>query len=600
LLEYRDPNFGSRYSVPKDEMLVVTDFPDASGNAERLCFTNPRELIVAERTSDVRSALGRVERAAAAGHYAVGFVAYDAAPAFDAALRVGGHAATPLLWFGIYDAPHRAPYTRAPAALTDVSWKPHVERAEYENAIADIRRGIGEGSFYQVSHTIRLRANGLDDPRGTYESLHSAQPSSYGMYLDIGRFTILSVSPELFFETSGRGIRTRPMKGTARRGRWSDEDAACAVALAASSKDRAENVMIVDLVRNDLGRIAEVGTVAVPHLFEVERHPTLWQMTSTIIATLRPDAQLTDIFAALFPCGSVVGAPKVAAASWIADHETAPRGVYCGAIGIVRPGGDCVFNVAIRTLVIDGESGTGEYGAGGGITIDSTAVGEYDELLAKAAILGNVPTNFDLLETMRLCNGVYTRLDRHMRRLLSSADYFDFPGIASAVDDALCDCAIRYPEGDHRVRLVVSRDGTARTDATPVAPLDSATRASPRCVIDNAPLSSRDPFRFHKTTRRDVYNERRAAHPAVDEVILVNERGEATECTIGNFVVEIDGERLTPPLTCGLLPGVFREELIELGAVSERVLYPAEVAAATRIWLVNSLREWVELDLTRQ
>jgi para-aminobenzoate synthetase/4-amino-4-deoxychorismate lyase len=320
-------------------------------------------------------------------------------------------------------------------------------------------------------------------------------------------------------------------------------------------------------------------------------------MTSTVSARLRANTTLPDIFAALFPSGSVVGAPKIAAAAWIAAHEGAPRGIYCGAIGVVRPGGDCVFNVAIRTLVIDGERRVAEYGAGGGITADSTSAGEYDELLAKAAVLRGGPPSFELLETMRLSEGRYTRRERHVRRVCASAEYFDFGDVAAAVGRALDTRARMSPTGDHRVRLLVSRDGTTRTEATPVAPREASSPSPWRCALSAVPVSSRDVFLFHKTTNRGVYEERRAAHPDADEVMLVNERGELTECTIGNLVVEIGGERLTPPLGCGLLAGVFREELLEQGKIEERVLHPSALSAATGLWLVNSLREWVPLTL---
>jgi para-aminobenzoate synthetase/4-amino-4-deoxychorismate lyase len=290
----------------------------------------------------------------------------------------------------------------------------------------------------------------------------------------------------------------------------------------------------------------------------------------------------------------VVGAPKIAAASWIAENEGASRGVYCGAIGIVRPGGDCVFNVAIRTLVVDRETGMAEYGTGGGVTIDSTAAGEYDELVAKAAVLRGGRAEFDLLETMRLTNGEFVRRERHRRRVLGSADYFDFPDVARSVDAALDACARLAPVGDHRVRVLVSRGGAVRTETTPFVPRPNALR----CAIAQSPVSSRDPMLFHKTTLRGVYDARRAEHPDVDEVILVNEREELTECSIGNLVAEIGGERFTPPADCGLLAGVFRGELLERGVIAERVLRPADAASATRLWLVNSLREWVDLTLS--
>ncbi|MEP6619033.1 MAG: aminodeoxychorismate synthase component I [bacterium] len=569
-----------------DPTFVLIDFP----GHPRLSFTNPVEVIVADDVKNVRPALARVEARAAAGYFAVGFVSYDAAPAFDSALRVNASLHMPLLWFAVFTAPtERAQLITGDNARA--TWRPHVTESQYERAIADIQRGIRDGTFYQVNHTLRLRAEWSGDPRAAYEALRAAQPAAYGMYVDTGRFHVLSVSPELFFSRTGRDIQARPMKGTARRGRWPSEDASAAAGLKASPKERAENVMIVDLVRNDLGRIADVGSVTVSRLFEVEQHPTVWQMTSTISARLPAQTGLPDIFGALFPCGSVVGAPKIAAASWIADHEDAPRGVYCGSMGIVRPGGDCTFNVAIRTLVIDGESGIAEYGAGGGITIDSTPAGEYDELMAKAAVLQGPSPDFQLLETMRLTNGAFVRRERHLSRLVTSAEYFAFPDVRHAATIALDERARTSAVGDHRVRLLAAHDGTVRTEATPF----TANSSPQRCAVAQAAVNSSDPFLFHKTTHRVVYNERRAAHADVDEVILVNERGELTECSVGNLVLEIDGVRFTPPLDCGLLPGVFREELLARGAIHERVLHPADLQRATRIWRINSLREWTAL-----
>jgi len=627
------------------------DFPDSSGRPERQAFSHPIEIVEAWAFPEVLDALARVERHAFAGRFAVGFVAYDAAPAFDEALRIGSRAPTPLLWFGIYDGPRADGGGPAWAGLAATrpesgsgsgsgsesgsgsgsefgsesesgsesrswsesgsgsgwwesgwesgpkrsAWEPHVDRGTYDDAIERIKRGILDGAFYQVNHTLRLRSRWRGDPVAVYERLRGAQPASHGIYVDTGPMQIASASPELFFARSDRRIVTRPMKGTARRGRWGEEDRAAAHALRASAKDRAENVMIVDLVRNDLGRIARTGSVTVPSLFDVERHPTVWQMTSTIEAELRDGVDLGGIFSALFPCGSVIGAPKIAAAAWIAEHEAAPRGVYCGAMGVVRPGGDCTFNVAIRTLVLDRERGTAEYGAGGGITIDSSPGVEYDEVLAKAAVLEGPAPTFALLETLRLRDGRFVRRDRHLRRLADSADYFGFPPVVEAARSALDERADAHPSGEHRVRLLVDRDGSARTEAVVLARADGPG-APVRCALARGPVSSRDPFLFHKTTNRRQYEEHARACGA-DEVILWNERGELTECSIGNVVLEIAGERLTPPIASGLLAGVFREELLECGQIAERVLRREDLRRAATIWRINSLREWTPLRL---
>ncbi|HEY4129079.1 MAG TPA: chorismate-binding protein, partial [Gemmatimonadaceae bacterium] len=288
------------------EFSAVSTFPAIGGSGQRLAFRSPSEVIVAETLEDVRAALECVDRATQAGKWAVGFVAYDAAPAFDSALEVPPRIGDgpPLVCFGVFDAPVAIADVHTHADMAESVWTPHVSRAHYASSVERIRQGIRDGDFYQVNHTVRLCT--AIDPASTsdlFGSMHAAQPNSYAMELEAGRWAILSVSPELFFARTGNAIETRPMKGTVSRGRWFKEDARYREQLAASEKDRAENVMIVDLVRNDLGRIAKTGTVDVPRLFEIEQHPTVWQMTSTITATLRHDVTLTDIFSALFPCG---------------------------------------------------------------------------------------------------------------------------------------------------------------------------------------------------------------------------------------------------------------------------------------------------------
>ncbi|HET9004491.1 MAG TPA: bifunctional anthranilate synthase component I family protein/class IV aminotransferase, partial [Gemmatimonadaceae bacterium] len=434
------------------------------------------------------------------------------------------------------------------------------------------------------------------DPLALYQRMRDAQPSGYCAYLDLGRHCILSASPELFFHRSGDRITTRPMKGTAGRGRWLEEDDAAALALASSEKERAENVMIVDLLRNDIGRIARPGSVRVSSLFAVERHPTVLQMTSTIEAELAPRTTLRDIIAALFPCGSITGAPKVAAMQKIAALERSPRGVYCGAIGHISPDGDAIFNVAIRTAWVDRDTSTIEYGVGGGITWDSAASAEYDEIRAKSAIVTSATPSFELLETMRLTRDGYVRRERHLARLADSARYFGIPVDMHAVERALDVHARATSDFPRRVRLLVARDGTPRVEDRPLG--GDATSATPQTMaLATSPVSSADPFLFHKTTHRAVYDKHRAEHPDVFDVLLWNEKGELTEFTIGNVVVRLDGVDWTPPRECGLLAGTYRAELLERGEIRERRLRVEDLRRAEAVWLVNSLRERVPMAL---
>jgi para-aminobenzoate synthetase/4-amino-4-deoxychorismate lyase len=351
-----------------------------------------REL-VAQEPDEVPGVIAAVEEESRRGRIAAGFVAYEAAPGLDAALRVREDDDTvPLAWFGIFrervsvDAPapsdHRAPSD---------DWMPSESRERYDTSIATIRSHIEAGDTYQVNYTLRLRAAAPQNLDAFYADLCLAQTASYCVSIRTDRFGVLSASPELFFEIDGERITTRPMKGTIARGRTLDEDEAASARLAASRKDRAENAMIVDLIRNDLGRIAISGSVRPRDLFMTERYDTVWQMTSRIDARLREGIDLLDVFRALFPSGSVTGAPKVRTMELIAELETAPRGVYTGAIGFVEPSAvgrpHAVFNVAIRTVVVDLDAGTAEYGTGGGITHDSSAEAEYEEALTKARVL---------------------------------------------------------------------------------------------------------------------------------------------------------------------------------------------------------------------
>ena len=488
-------------------------------------------------------------------------------------------------------------------------WTPDVDGLEYRRSIETIRDAIRDGSVYQVNYTLRMTAPFSGDPFALHQRLCAAQGASYSAYLDLGRFSVLSASPELFFERRGSSVTCRPMKGTARRGRWKEEDDEAVRGLLASEKDRAENAMIVDLVRNDLGRISEFGSVQARDVFRVETYRTVHQMTSTIESTVREGCTLLDLFRSVFPCGSVTGTPKIASTQFIKDLERAPRGVYCGAIGYVRPGGDCVFNVPIRTVLVDRERGNAEYGVGGGITWDSSTDEEYAEVLTKAEILTAEWPPFSLLETLRADNGRPVRLAAHLDRMENSAAYFGLPFSASAVEAAI-GRALTETEGaapSARLRALSDQEGRISIEVHPcetVYPAASPgadtvpSAADVRSISLSAnPVFSRYPFLFHKTTHRSVYESRAAEHPDVFDVLLMNEEGFITEFTRGNLVAEIGGVLCTPPRECGLLAGIFRGELLAEGEIQERPVTIGEVREASRLWLINSVREWVEVRL---
>jgi para-aminobenzoate synthetase / 4-amino-4-deoxychorismate lyase len=552
-----------------------------------LAFGAPAEVIEARTLGEVLPALRAVEAAARAGRWAVGYLAYEAAPALDEALTVRPGEG-PLLWFGLHDAP-LGPPPGGPCDARLTGLAPRSDRAAHRASVARLREAIAAGTAYQVNLTLRLRGRLEGDPLALYRRLRAAQGGGQTAYLRAGGRIIVSASPELFLQTRGDRVVTRPMKGTARRGRWPAEDEAAARALGASGKDRAENVMITDLLRNDLGRVAATGSVVVTAPLVLERFRTVWQLTSTVEARLAPGAGLVALLQATFPCGSVTGAPKPSAMRLIAAEEPWARGAYCGAVGAVAPGGDACFGVAIRTCEVELPGGQVTYGTGGGITWGSDADAEWDEALAKAAVLDLDPARPTLLETMRLEGGRVALLDLHLDRLAGSARWH-----GTALDLAAVRALVEAERGDARLRLLLAPDGTARLERAPLpAPLDGPARLA----FAAAPVSSRDAALFHKTTDRARYDARRAERPDCFDVILVNEAGAPTETAIGSLVVERGGERVTPPLEAGLLPGVFRAALLARGEVRQRPLTRAEVERAPRLWLVNALRGWVEARL---
>jgi para-aminobenzoate synthetase/4-amino-4-deoxychorismate lyase len=575
--------------------LARFDALGSHGEGRSFVFRRLASVVEAWTLAEVVPALQAVERAVAEGLHAAGFVAYEAAPAFDPALSVRGvdesAGPLPLLRFALFRDRMEGRPPSAEEADGEFSlgvWTPSVTEEHYAEAVGRIREWIAAGDTYQVNHTFRLRASFTGDDAAAYARLVLAQRAAYSAHLRFGAVSILSISPELFFRWEGDALTLRPMKGTRPRGRWPAEDAALAAALLASAKDRAENVMIVDLLRSDAGRVAVPGSVDVPRLFEVERYETVHQLTSTIRARTRPGTRLSDLFGALFPSGSITGAPKIRTSRLIAELEDSPRGVYTGAVGFVSPG-EAIFNVAIRTLVIDRRAGTAELGVGSGITYDSDAAAEYRECLSKAEFARRAPNDFHLLETLlwEPENGFFL-LGGHLDRLRESARYFGFRCDREEIERRLADGVSSRLTGPRRVRLLLTREGGVSVEVSPLPVSEEPVRVA----LAGEAVNSEEPLLYHKTTRREVYERRAAERPDCDDVLLVNERGEVTESTIANVVVETAGERLTPPLACGLLPGVFRAELLRRGAVAERVLTPADLQRAEAIWLVNSVRRW--------
>ena len=561
-------------------------------------FRNPVRTVTANTPSEVLPALDLIETLVNNRQlHAAGFISYEAAPAFDSSLMVRPDpSGFPLLWFGLYEKPETWATLPSPSnhpARPPVCWTPSIDHDQYREAMARIHRYLYNGDTYQVNFSFRLQAPFANEPWSFFCDLVCAQHAHHAAFVENDRFALCSASPEQFFLLEDDRIISRPMKGTARRGRTPDEDRSCADALFQSPKDRAENVMIVDMIRNDLGRIALPGSVHASPLFTLERYPTAWQMTSTV--TAHTQASVRDILPALFPCASITGAPKPRTMEIIAELETTPRRIYTGAIGFIAPHRHAQFNVAIRTVLIDKSAGTAEYGVGGGIVWDSSSQAEYEECRTKARVLTDERPEFQLLETLLWTpeEGFFL-LDRHLQRLSESAEYFDFRVSVPDIRASLQSWTETRPPGPHRLRLLVARDGIATLQGQP---FQVAQTTPVRVKLAPSPIDPSDLFLYHKTTFRKTYEQAGSACPDCDDVLLWNSGGELTESTIANLVIDLEGELFTPPVACGLLPGTFRAQLLAEGTIHEKIIRVDDLPRCRRLWLVNSVRKWRQAAL---
>ncbi|MBN1254179.1 MAG: aminodeoxychorismate synthase component I [Deltaproteobacteria bacterium] len=554
-----------------------------------LHFCNPKQAISAYRVEEVMAALEAIEEQVRQhGLYAAGFIAYEAAPAFDSALAVKEDGAFPLLWFGLYEKAEQLHLPTAPETQSaSLLWQPSLTSDAYQDALGKIKDYIEAGDTYQVNFTVRLRSPFSGDPWPYFIELARAQDALYSAFVNTKDWIICSASPELFVQVEGDELISRPMKGTAPRGLMLPEDREQADWLHHSEKNRAENVMIVDMVRNDMGRIANTGSVHVSRLYEVEKYPTVWQMTSTVKATT--EAGLCAIMQALFPPASITGAPKRRTMQIIAELEHAPRRIYTGTVGFWMPDHRAQFNVAIRTVLIDKATGEAEYGVGGGIVWDSIDTMEFEECQIKARILTQQVPDFSLLESILWTpEEGYFLLQYHLARLTDSAAYFSYAADMDAIRNKLDSLARTLPKSAHKVRLLVAKDGaiTLQSEALGNAP---ATDPLHVCLAP-APIDPSNPFLYHKTTNRGVYEQALTASSGYTDCILWNEKGEVTESSIANCVVELEGKLCTPPIQCGLLPGTYRAYLLEQGKIKERVIRIEDLATSPHIYLVNSVR----------
>lgn len=559
-------------------------------------WRHPADILSARRMDDVMPVLRAAEDAGRRGAMVIGFVSYEAGPACDPHLIAHNpEQGIPLVWFAVFEQPAACLHPAVVGGSGRTAWKPAITRAAYHRHVAAIKEHIARGDTYQVNFTFPLHSTAPIDMERLFYELAAAQPTPYAMLIETPVFSIASASPELFFAREQDRLVCEPMKGTCARGPRPELDAAMGRRLQASEKNRAENLMVVDMVRNDLGRIAAGGSVTVDTLFEVKAWPTLWQMTSRISA--QSNAPLDEVFRALFPSASITGAPKIQTTSIIAAHEQQARGVYTGAIGWCGPGGRSQFAVAIRTAVQVKDTGRTAYHVGSGIVWDSQAADEYRECLLKARILQRPLPNFRLLETLRWDrNTGYVLLYGHLARLAASARHWGWVVDPSAADSCLQDASRKFLSDHERVRLLVDRQGRFRVEHQslpgPGHYNEPAEAPTMTVRVDTRRLTGDDPFIYHKTTRRQVYRAALRRHPDVEDVLLVNRRGECMEFTNGNLVIRMGDAWLTPPVTSGLLPGVFRQHLLEQGRIREAIVDISQLDKADAVYFINSVRGW--------
>jgi len=572
-----------------------------SANHRSFFFLRPTTIISISRPDDVPRLFAEIEKSLNDGFFVAGYFGYECGCHFEnIGANVPLHPTMPLAWLGVYRAPlvfdHNAGIFEGEQPIIPASGQNqyslnkcllNVSEPNYRDALDKIKNYISAGDTYQVNFTDKYTFDFEGSPIACFSALREKQKVAYSAFINAGGKHVLSFSPEIFFRIDSGTITTKPMKGTVRRGKYPAEDEALCQWLRHDEKNLSENLMIVDLLRNDVGRAAKTGSVEVKEMFAVEKYETLFQMTSTVQGTLRPGLSLYELFQCLFPSGSVTGAPKRRTMQIIRELEEKPRGVYTGAIGYITPARDAMFSVAIRTLVIDGAEG--EMGIGSGIVFDSDAREEYEECALKAEFLTQPVENFKLVESL-LWEGSYPLLSFHIDRLRESAAYF---GFTVDTDTVLRDLRLNQEQlskaSVYKVRLLLEPTGSILIENQFL----SNTAMSGKIVLSSVSTSSHDKFLFHKTTHRHLYESEheKALQQGFDDVIFCNERGEVTEGAISNVFVEQEGKLHTPPITCGLLPGVYRRHFLEkTPAASEKILSVRDLQTADSIFICNAVR----------
>lgn len=567
---------------------TVVDFKELG---HRLIFENPVKILATKLIDDVEAILKKVVYYQSQGYYVVGYVSYEAGKAFENNFSVKTFPLSGeyLVYFTVHSEVKKEPFPldyEMNITMPQV-WESKTDKDEYEKAISEIRQQIRQGNTYQVNYTVQLHNRINSNLFELYNRLVIEQDAKYNCYIEHDDFAVLSMSPELFFEKNGSKLTTRPMKGTVARGINDAQDFRNKHWLANDSKNRSENMMIVDLLRNDMGRISELGSVTVSKLCDIEQYSTVWQMTSTIESHLKKDVSLFDIFNALFPCGSITGAPKISTMSIINQLETSPRGIYCGSIGICLPHDDrAIFNVAIRTIQVKDDQAI--YGVGGGITWDSEWESEYRETCEKSAFLYKSQPTFDILTTAKITQKKVIFLKEHTKRLKSSARFFGWPFSETEFLDKISELLKTLDLSDYRLRVLLHKSGQLSFEVSILEDLPS-TFLQAKLVQREETCDS--PFTYFKTSYRPHI-------PNSDkEQVFISSDGYLQETSIGNIILEIDGTYYTPPVEVGILDGIYRKYLIQQGEVTKRYLTKTDLGNADHIYVCNSVRGLYEIDI---
>lgn len=570
------------------------DFTDKNKKSKSLFFSKPEQIISTFHVKEVDKCMQQIESAVQKGYYAAGFFSYEAADALSTPSVNTKKTKLPLLWFGLFRKAENLTFPDDGMPFNLGKWETTISEKEYEQQFNLIKDGIEKDIISELNFTIPFSADFRGNSYAYYQQLKKAQNAGYSAYLSGEDFDILSVSPELFFEVKNGEIHIRPMKGTIHRGLTYAQDLQQKEWLAKSGKNKYENQLTIAAMTEELSPLVNAETVKQYDTFRIEQYPTLYQMTSAAKAELKNGITTLDIFKTLFPCTSIAGVPKKESMKWIKQVENSSREIYCGSIGYITPEKNAIFNVAIRSVWIDKRESKAHYHAGGAVTKYSKAEEEYTEIITKTKVTTWKQPDFKLLETIAFNGKEFSLLEKHTERLRKSAAYFDFPFCKDKLVHTLDAYKKSHTDQSLRVRLTLSSEGSIKLEGSP---LIKNKNTSEKVVFAQQPVQQDDVFLYHKTTHRSVYEEAKKTQPDYFDVLLWNMRGEITEFTIGNIVIERDGKFLTPPISCGVLPGTFRESLIEKGILTEQVIHKEDLRPSDKIWLINSVRQWVAVEM---